>query len=50
MATSGAAAWQKYFRGKGDIETRLKKDSEVFDVQTVLKMSRGIEVQQRESS
>ena len=39
MATSGAAAWQKYFRGKGDIETRLKKDSEVFDVQTKAKLS-----------
>lgn len=39
MATSGAAAWQKYFRGKGDVETRLKKDSEVFDVQTKAKLS-----------
>lgn len=39
MATSGAAAWQKYFRGKGDIETRLKKDSDVFDAKTKAKLS-----------
>lgn len=39
MATSGIAAWQKYFRGKGDIETRLKKDSDVFDVKTKTKLS-----------
>lgn len=39
MATSGAAAWQKYFRGKGDIETRLKKDSEVFDAKTKTKLN-----------
>lgn len=39
MATSGAAAWQKYFRGKGDIETRLKKESETFDVTTKTKLA-----------
>jgi len=39
MATSGAAAWQKYFRGKGDIETRLKKESEVFDAKTKAKLN-----------
>lgn len=39
MATSGAAAWQKYFRGKGDIETRLKKDSEAFDAISKSKLS-----------
>lgn len=39
MATSGAAAWQKYFRGKGDIETRLKKESEVFDAKTKTKLN-----------
>jgi hypothetical protein len=48
MATSGAAAWQKYFRGKGDIETRLKKDSEAFDAvsksKLSFKLSNGTEV------
>lgn len=32
MASSGATAWTKYFQGKGDIPTRLKKDSPVFDM------------------
>lgn len=39
MATSGAAAWQKYFRGKGDIQTRLKKESEVYDISSKTKLS-----------
>lgn len=32
MASSGSTAWTKYFQGRGDIKTRLKKDSPVFDV------------------
>lgn len=39
MATSGAAAWQKHFRGKGDIQTRLKKESEVYDISSKTKLS-----------
>ena len=39
MASSGAAAWQKYFRGKGNIETRLKKDSDAFDPTTKAKLN-----------
>lgn len=39
MASSGAAAWQKYFRGKGNIETRLKKDSDAFDPSTKAKLN-----------
>lgn len=39
MASSGAAAWQKYFRGKGDIETRLKKESDVYDAVSKSKLS-----------
>ena len=31
MASSGSAAWAKYFQGKGDIPTTLKKASVVFD-------------------
>ena len=31
MASSGAAAWTKYFQGKGDIPTSLKKASPAYD-------------------
>jgi hypothetical protein len=31
MSTSREAAWSKYFRGKGDIQTVLKKPAPVFD-------------------
>jgi hypothetical protein len=31
MASSGQAAWVKYFQGKGDIPTTLKKPSPLFD-------------------
>lgn len=31
MASSGQAAWTKYFQGKGDIQTVMKKDSSVYD-------------------
>lgn len=31
MASSGAAAWAKYFQGKGDIQTTLKKPAPTFD-------------------
>ena len=39
MASSGEAAWQKYFRGKGNIETRLKKDSDAYDSSTKAKLN-----------
>lgn len=32
MASSGAAAWVKYFQGRGDIPTTLKKPSGLFEV------------------
>lgn len=32
MASSGQAAWSKYFQGKGDIETIVKKNSPVYDM------------------
>lgn len=32
MASSGAAAWAKYFQGRGDIPTTLKKPSGLFDI------------------
>lgn len=31
MASSGATAWTKYFQGKGDIATTMKKTSAVYD-------------------
>lgn len=31
MATSGQTAWTKYFQGKGDIQTSMKKASPVYD-------------------
>lgn len=32
MASSGDAAWRKYFQGKGDIKTTVKKNSPAFEV------------------
>ena len=31
MASSGASAWSKYFQGKGDLQTTMKKDSPSYD-------------------
>lgn len=31
MASSGASAWAKYFQGKGDLPTTMKKDSPSYD-------------------
>lgn len=31
MASTGATAWGKHFRGKGNVETVIKKDSQIFD-------------------
>ena len=39
MASSGATAWQKYFRGKGDLETKMKKDSEAYDAVSKAKLN-----------
>lgn len=33
MASSGSAAWYKYFQGKGNIPTTLKKASPIYDVE-----------------
>lgn len=43
MASSGQAAWAKYFQGKGDIKTRMKKASSTFDAKTSAKLSENIE-------
>ena len=32
MATTGKAAWEKYYQGKGDIKTSIKKETTAFDV------------------
>jgi hypothetical protein len=37
MASSGQAAWTKYFQGKGDIQTVMKKDSPVYDQESANK-------------
>ena len=31
MASSGASAWTKYFQGRGDVPTTIKKDSKIYD-------------------
>lgn len=31
MASTGKQAWEKHFRGKGNIETTMKKESSLFD-------------------
>jgi len=31
MATTGRAAWEKYYQGKGDIKTTVKKETDAFD-------------------
>lgn len=31
MSTSGKSAWQKYYFNKGDVTTKLKKDSNIYD-------------------
>ena len=33
MASSGITAWTKHYQGKGDIETVMKKNSPVYDVE-----------------
>lgn len=38
MASSGAAAWAKYFQGKGDVPTKMKKDSQAFDAENPSKL------------
>ena len=31
MASTGSTAWTKHFRGKGDVDTLMKKDSPLYD-------------------
>ena len=38
MATTGKAAWEKYYQGRGDIDTIIKKQSDVFDSKNVNKV------------
>jgi hypothetical protein len=37
MASTGQAAWTKYFQGKGDIQTVMKKDSIMYDAEKGIK-------------
>jgi hypothetical protein len=32
MATTGKAAWEKYFKGNGDVPTLVKKASDIYDL------------------
>lgn len=41
MASAGQSAWVKYFQGKGDIQTTLKKDSPMFDASEPAKKLMG---------
>ena len=41
MASAGQSAWVKYFQGRGDIETTLKKNSAVFDASEPAKKLMG---------
>lgn len=34
MATTGKAAWEKYFKGVGDVDTIVKKVADIYDVTT----------------
>jgi len=42
MASAGQSAWVKYFQGRGDIETTLKKDSPMFDASEPAKKLMGV--------
>lgn len=47
MATTGSSAWSKYYQGKGDLETVVKKDSPTYDgggTPTGKKLSAGTKV------
>lgn len=32
MATTGKSAWEKYFKGNGNVETLVKKASDIYDI------------------
>lgn len=32
MSTTGKAAWEKYFRGNGDVDTFVKRSTDIFDL------------------
>lgn len=38
MATTGKSAWEKYYQGRGDIDTIIKKQSDVYDPKNVNKV------------
>ena len=42
MASAGQSAWVKYFQGKGNIDTTLKKDSPIFDASEPAKKLMGV--------
>lgn len=46
MASTGATAWTKYFKGK-DVETSMKKSSDVFDAATEQKLNFKIDINER---
>ena len=41
MASAGQSAWVKYFQGRGDIETTIKKNSPIFDASEPAKKLMG---------
>jgi hypothetical protein len=42
MATTGKAAWEKYYEGQGNVETFLSKDSPTFDIKTNASQKNGV--------
>lgn len=44
MASSGQAAWTKYFQGKGNVQTVMKKASAVYDAEKGIKKITDLEV------
>ena len=46
MASTGATAWTKYFKGK-DVETSMKKSSDAFDAATEQKLSFKIDINEK---
>lgn len=38
MATTGKAAWEKYFKGNGDVATIVKKAADIYDINTNTKV------------
>ena len=49
MATEGVDAWNRHFRGLGDVESVVKKDAVTYDAETgrsrlTTKLSKGTKI------